>query len=77
MSKQEIINRYYVTKKDIQVLLGVNFDTARRLYNEIDQEEAKNKFRAFQNKVPLKAILRLVGVDYKFLRRQIDNEKTA
>lgn len=77
MNRQEIINKYYVTKKDIQVLLGVNFETAKKLYDHADQEEAKNEYRAHQSKVPLKAILAAAGVDYKFLRRQIEQEKTA
>lgn len=77
MTRGQIINKYYVTKADIQKLLGVRFETAKKLYDKAEEKEIQNEYRAFTNKVQLLEVLKLAGINYKFLKSQIEQEKTA
>lgn len=68
------MNQYYVSKTDVQRLLKIPRDKAREVYQIVDEAEQKKPFRAHESKVPLRDVLKVAGVNYQFLRKQIESE---
>lgn len=73
-ARQEILTQYYVNRSDIQILLGIPREKARELFEIVDREEQKKRFRAHESKVPLTDVLNTAGVGYAFLKKQIESE---
>ena len=73
-TRREIIAEYYVNAKDLQRLLRISYKNALRLFREIEEQEEKKRFRAHERKVPLVDCLKLAGVEYYFLKEQIEGE---
>lgn len=75
-TRREILKDAYIRKTHIAVLLGVPRSTANKLYqiaDEIDNEQL-GAWRVEPQKVRMKTLLRVAGIDYKFLERQIYEE---
>lgn len=73
--RREILSKPYVNITDIQILLQLPKEKARLIFYEIDDEEKKKMFRAHENKVPLHSVLKLLGINYSFLEKQIKGEQ--
>lgn len=74
-TRKEILGEYYVNAKDIQRLLRISYPKALQIFKEIDEQEEAKRFRAHERKVPLVDCLNYAGVDYYFLRKQVEGEE--
>lgn len=73
-TRKEIAGQYYVNRSDIQILLGIPRRKARDLFEMVDKEERKKRFRAHESKVPLVDVLNAAGVGFSFLMKQIEKD---
>ena len=73
-TRQDIFNQYYVNRQDIQRLLKIPKEKARKVFVMVDEVEKQKRFRAHESKVPLKDVLKTAGIDYQFLKKQIESE---
>ena len=73
-TRKEILTQYYVSQTDIQRLLQISYRDARDIYRSL--VDLQSPLHA--KKVPLKAVLKRMKVNYDFLHMQIEEEeKTA
>lgn len=70
--REDILKQPFVNISDIKTLLQISRDAARDIYLICDEEETKKPFRAHVNKVPLQNALRVAGVSYSFLSKQVN-----
>lgn len=77
MTRMEILSQYYVTQTDIQKLLQMTQKKAKKIYEKISEMENQElgEFRAHDNKVALKKVLKCLKIDYNFLVRQCQLEE--
>ena len=73
--RTKILQSYYVNAGEIKRLLNISGESARVLFHVVDEEERQRKYRAHMNKVPLKRVLELAGIDYAFLLKQCKEEE--
>lgn len=71
-TRKDIITQYYVNRTEIQTLLGIPREKARELFEIVDTEERKKRFRAHEAKVPLNEVLNTAGISLSFLIKQIE-----
>ena len=71
-TRREILSQPFVNISDIKCLLKLPRDKAKEIYQKCDEEESKKEYRAHINKVPLQSALRVAGVSYAFLRKQLN-----
>lgn len=71
-TRREILSQPYVNISEIKRLLQLPRDKAKEIYQICDEAEALKEFRAHENKVPLQSVLRIAGVSYSFLAKQIN-----
>ena len=71
-TRKEILAQPFVNISDIKNLLQLPREKAREIYQRCDEEEAKKEYRAHLNKVPLQSALKVAGVSYAFLSKQIN-----
>ena len=71
-TRKDIITQYYVNRTEIQTLLGIPREKARELFEIVDTEERKKRFRAHETKVPLNEVLNTAGISLSFLIKQIE-----
>lgn len=72
-TRQQIANQLYLTKTDIQRLLGVSQYKARRIYDladEIDAEELK--YRIEPTKVRISSISKATGISLNLIKKQAE-----
>lgn len=72
MTREELLQRVYLNKKQIQALFEISRRASDRIYSaamQIDREEMK--FPPFNNMVKLKSVLKVQGISFKELERQI------
>lgn len=75
-TRQQIANQLYLTKTDIQRLLGVSQYKARRIYDladEIDAEELK--YRIEPTKVRISSISKATGISLNLIKKQAEEEQ--
>ena len=75
-TRQQIANQLYLTKTDIQRLLGVSQYKARRIYDladEIDAEELK--YRIEPTKVRLTSVSKVTGLSLNLIKKQAEEEQ--
>ena len=70
-TRQQILSQPFVNISDIKNLLQLPRDKAREIYQKCDEEESRKEYRAHMNKVPLQSALRIAGVSYAFLMKQV------
>jgi hypothetical protein len=70
-TRKEILSQPFVNISDIKSLLMIPRDKAKEIYQRCDEEESKKEYRAHLNKVPLQSALKMAGVSYAFLQKQI------
>lgn len=73
-TRKEILTKPYVNITDIQILLQLPKEKARLIFYEINKEENKKMFRPHESKVPLHSVLKLLGINYNFLEKQVKGE---
>lgn len=74
-TRQQIANQLYLTKTDIQRLLGVSQYKARRIYDladGIDTEELK--YRVEPTKVRLTSISKVTGLSLNLIKKQAEEQ---
>ena len=71
-TRKEILSQPFVNISDIKYLLQLPRDKAKEIYQKCNEEESKKEYRAHLNKVPLQNALRVAGVSYAFLRKQVN-----
>lgn len=71
-TRKEILSQPFVNISDIKNLLMIPRDQAKQIYQLCDEEEMKKEYRAHIHKVPLQSALRIAGVSYAFLQKQIN-----
>ena len=71
-TRREILSQTFVNISDIKYLLQLPREKAKEIYQICDEEESKKEFRAHINKVPLQSALRIAGVSYSFLQKQVN-----
>ena len=72
-TRQQIANQLYLTKTDIQRLLGVSQYKARRIYdlaNNIDTEELK--YRIEPTKVRISSVSKATGISLNLIKKQAE-----
>lgn len=72
-TRQQIASQLYLTKTDIQRLLGVSQYKARRIYdlaNEIDAEELK--YRIEPTKVRISSVSKATGISLNLIKKQAE-----
>lgn len=72
MAKEELLQKVYLTRKDIQNLFGVSRAAGIRIFDAamaVDDEEMK--FRPWPKRVRQKSVLKVQGISFKELERQI------
>lgn len=72
MAKEELLQKVYLTRKDIQNLFGVSRAAGIRIFDAamaIDDEELK--FRPWPNRVRQKSVLKVQRISFNELERQI------
>lgn len=70
-NKEKVINQYYLNINDIRVLLGISYQTAKRVYdkaNEIDEEKFR-EFRVEPKKVSMKSVLEVNHLTLKDIKK--------
>ena len=75
-TRQQIANQLYLTKTDIQRLLGVSQQKAVRIYdlaNQIDAEDLK--FRVEPTKVRITSISKVTGISVNLMKKQAEEEQ--
>ena len=75
-TRQQIANQLYLTKTDIQRLLGVSQYKARRIYdlaNSIDTEELK--YRIEPTKVRISSVSKATGISLNLIKKQAEEEQ--
>lgn len=75
-TRQQIANQLYLTKTDIQRLLGVSQYKARRIYDladEIDAEELK--YRIEPTKVRISSVSKATGISLNLIKKQAEEEQ--
>ena len=75
-TRQQIANQLYLTKTDIQRLLGVSQYKARRIYdlaNQIDAEDLK--YRVEPTKVRITSISKVTGISVNLMKKQAEKEQ--
>lgn len=70
-TRSEILGQSYLNRTDIQRLLECSRSVANRIFAEADREDARLPFRAYPTKVRLKSVLKVAGLDYGMLQKQI------
>ncbi len=71
-TRREILSQPLVNISDIKSRLNVSREKAREIFQICDEEEQKREYRAHTNKVPLQNVLKVAGVSYAFLQKQIN-----
>ena len=72
MTREGLLQKVYLTKADIQSLFGVSRAAAGNIFSaamEMDDEELR--FRPWPNRVRQKSVLKVQGISFKELERQI------
>lgn len=75
-TRQQIANQLYLTKSDIQRLLGVSQQKAVRIYdlaNQIDAEDLK--YRVEPTKVRITSISKVPGISVNLMKKQAEEEQ--
>lgn len=75
-TRQQIANQFYLTKTDIQRLLGVSQYKARQIYDladGIDTEELK--YRVEPTKVRITSISKVTGISVNLMKKQAEEEQ--
>ena len=75
-TRQQIANQLYLTKADIQRLLGVSQQKAVRIYdlaNQIDAEDLK--YRVEPTKVRITSISKVTGISVNLMKKQAEKEQ--
>lgn len=75
-TRQQIASQLYLTKTDIQRLLGVSQYKARRIYdlaNQIDAEDLK--YRVEPTKVRITSISKVTGISVNLMKKQAEEEQ--
>lgn len=75
-TRQQIANQLYLTKTDIQRLLGVSQQKAVRIYdlaNQIDAEDLK--YRVEPTKVRITSISKVTGISVNLMKKQAEEEQ--
>ena len=76
MAKEELLQKVYLTRKDIQNLFGVSRAAGIRIFDAamaIDDEEVK--FRPWPNRVRQKSVLKVQRISFNELERQIKSAR--
>ena len=73
-TRQEVITQPYLNIRDIQILLKVSYGKAKKIYEEADGLQLK-KFH--DHKVSIKDVMKVTGINFSTLLKQIEYEKTA
>jgi hypothetical protein len=75
-TRQQIASQLYLTKTDIQRLLGVSQQKAVRIYdlaNQIDAEDLK--YRVEPTKVRITSISKVTGISVNLMKKQAEEEQ--
>lgn len=75
-TRQQIANQLYLTKTDIQRLLGVSQYKARQIYDladGIDKDELK--YRIEPTKVRLTSVSKVTGLSLNLIKKQAEEEQ--
>lgn len=75
-TRQQIASQLYLTKTDIQRLLGVSQYKARRIYDladGIDTEELK--YRIEPTKVRISSVSKATGISLNLIKKQAEEEQ--
>lgn len=70
-TRAECLKLSYLNKSDISNLLKVSQYKAKRIYDAADQIDRQLTFRAEPAKVRMRSVLKVAGIDYSLLSRQI------
>ena len=75
-TRQQIANQLYLTKTDIQRLLGVSQYKARRIYDLADGIDAEElKYRIEPTKVRISSVSKATGISLNLIKKQAEEEQ--
>lgn len=75
-SRQELISMQYLSTTDISKLLVIGYPRAKKIFRlayEKDKQELGTHV-LYENKVRIKSVLEIAGINYNFLQKQINSE---
>ena len=73
-TRKQVLTQAYVNRHDLEILLQLPRCRVKTLYEEVDKQESQMPFRPHENKVLLQNVLKVLGINYGFLERQIKEE---
>lgn len=75
-TRQQIASQLYLTKTDIQRLLGVSQYKARRIYDLADGIDAEElKYRIEPTKVRISSVSKATGISLNLIKKQAEEEQ--
>ena len=75
-TREEILAQQYLSKSDIHNLLIMPWATAVHVYQKAQELDAKElKYHIWDTRVRLSSVLKVTGLSYNLLERQIKGER--
>lgn len=72
-SREDLLKEVYLNKSEISRLLKISPPAAKRMFDsamEIDNEQL-GKWKIYDNRVRIKSVMKVAGVDFNLLQKQI------
>lgn len=74
-TRAELLAQQYLSKSDIRHLLMMPWATATHVYQKAQELDDKTlKFRVYETRVRTSSVLKVTGLSYSLLERQIKGE---
>ena len=71
----EILNKQWLSSKDIKIVASVGINKATKILKEIQQELEENNYFYPTNMVPSECVIQKLGLNVKYLRKMAREEK--
>lgn len=72
-TRTQLLGESYLNKKDIQTLFKVSRILAKKTFDKAKEMEVnlKGDYILYENKVPIKMVLKLLNIDFNLLLKQV------
>lgn len=71
MTREEVLNKPYLNKTDIRILLDVSRQVAETIYNLADSIDNEMTYRVYPTKVRMQSVLKVTEINWNLLQKQI------
>lgn len=73
MSREDILNKPYLNRTDIKMLLDVPRQVAENIFLQADAIDNEMDFRVYPTKVRMQSVLKVTNISWNLLQKQIKN----